>query len=52
MDWVDKAQNFKGLYGNLEVLHGSNLDCFRLTALKTRLPSFSFSKILVDMFKF
>ena len=33
MDLVDKPQNFKSLYGILEVLQGSHLECFLLTTL-------------------
>ena len=28
MDWVDKPQNYKGLYGILQLLQGSHLDNF------------------------
>ena len=34
MDLVDKPLNFKSLYGILEVLQGSHLECFLLTTLK------------------
>ena len=34
MDLVDNPQNFKSLYGILEVLQGSHLECFLLTTLK------------------
>ena len=30
MDWVDKAQNFKHLYGILNLLRGSHLNNFAL----------------------
>ena len=28
MDWVDKPQNYKGLYGILQLLQGSHLNNF------------------------
>ena len=34
MDWVDKAQNYKGLYGILQLLQGSHLNNFPLKTLK------------------
>ena len=34
MDWVDKPQNYKDLYGILQLLRGSHLNNFRLKALK------------------
>ena len=34
MDWVDRPQNYKGLYGILQLLHGSHLDNFPLDTLK------------------
>jgi len=34
MDWVDRSQNFKGLYGILQLLQGSHLDNFPLKTLK------------------
>ena len=34
MDWVDRLQNYKGLYGILQLLQGSHLDNFRPTTLK------------------
>ena len=34
MDWVDKPQNYKGLYGILQLLQGSHLNNFPLKALK------------------
>ena len=34
MDWVDKPQNFKGLYGILQLLQGSHLKNFPLKTLK------------------
>ena len=34
MDWVDRPQNFKGLYGTLQLLQGSHLDNFPLKTLK------------------
>ena len=34
MDWVDRPQNYKGLYGILQRLQGSCLDNFLLKTLK------------------
>ena len=34
MDWVDRAQNYKDLYGILQLLQGSHLDNFPLKTLK------------------
>ena len=34
MDWVDKPQNYKDLYGILQLLQGSHLDNFLLKTLK------------------
>ena len=34
MDWVDKAQNYKDLYGNLQLLRGSHLNNLLLKTLK------------------
>ena len=34
MDWVDRPQNYKGLYGILQLLQGSHLDNFLLKTLK------------------
>ena len=28
MDWVDRPENYKGLYGILQLLQGSHLDNF------------------------
>ena len=33
MDWVDKPQNYKDLYGILQVLWGSHLNNFPLKLL-------------------
>ena len=33
MDWVDRPQNCKALYGILQLLQGSHLDNFSLTTL-------------------
>ena len=33
-DWVDKPQNYKGLYGILQLLQGSHLNNFPLKTLK------------------
>ena len=34
MDWVDRPQNYKGLYGILQFLQGSHLDNFPQKTLK------------------
>ena len=34
MDWVDRPQNYKDLYGILHLLQGSHLDNFPLKTLK------------------
>ena len=34
MDWVDKPQKYKGLYGILQLLQGSHLNNFLLKTLK------------------
>ena len=34
MDWVDKPQNYKDLYGILQLLRGSHLNNFPLETLK------------------
>ena len=34
MDWVDRAKNYKGLYGILQLLQGSHLDNFPQKTLK------------------
>ena len=34
MHWVDRLQNYKGLYGILKLLQGSHLDNFSLKTLK------------------
>ena len=34
MDWVDRPQNCKALYGILQLLQGSHLDNFSLITLK------------------
>ena len=50
MDWVDKPQNCKDLYGILQLLQGSHLNKF---LLKTQgWVAFSFSKISVELFRF
>ena len=33
MDWVDRPQNYKGLYGILQLLQGCHLDNFPLKIL-------------------
>ena len=34
VDWVDRPQNYKGLYGILQLLQGSHLDNFPMKTLK------------------
>ena len=48
MNWVDRPQNYKGLYGILQLLQDSHLDNF---SLKTWLGSFSFMNISAEMFR-
>ena len=46
MDWVERPQNYKGLYGILQLLQGSHLDNFLLKTLKlcwVTFPRFSIS---------
>ena len=53
MDWVDRAKNYKGLYGILQLLQGSHLDNFPQKTLKLGRPGrFSFINISVLMFRF
>ena len=40
MDWVDRLQNYKGLYGILQLLQSSHLDNFLLKTLKLGLVAF------------
>ena len=40
MDWVDKPQNYKGLYGILQLLRGSHLNIFLLKTLKLNWVAF------------
>ena len=42
MDWVDRRQNYKGLYGILQFLQGSHLDNFTLKTLKLGWLAFHF----------
>ena len=44
VDWVDRPQNYKGLYGILQLLQGSHLDNFL-----SWLDSFSLINISVEM---
>ena len=50
MDWVDKPQNYKDLYGILQLLQGSHLDNFVLKTLK--LSWVAFHNISAGMFRF
>ena len=34
MDWIERSQNYKGLYGIFQLLQGSHLDNFKLKTLK------------------
>ena len=52
MDWVDKPQNYKHLYGTLQLLRGFHLNNFPLKTLKLGWVAFSFSSISVEMFRF
>ena len=51
MNWVDKPQNYKDLYGILELLQGFHLNNFLLKTLKLGWVAFH-SNILVEMFRF
>ena len=51
MDWVDKPQNYKDLYGILQLLQGSHLDNFPLKILKlgwVAFPSVTFQFKCLD----
>ena len=52
MDWVDRPQNYKDLYGILQLLRGSHLNNLPLKTLKLGWVSFTFSNITVEMFRF
>ena len=45
MDWVDRPQNCKGLYGILQLLQGSHLDNFPQKTLKLGLVGFHSLKV-------
>ena len=47
MDWVDRPQIFKGLYGIFQLSQGSHLDNFPLKTLKLHLIAFH-----SEMFRF
>ena len=40
MDWVDRPQNYKGLYGCMQLLQGSSLENFPLKTLTLGWVSF------------
>ena len=48
MDWVDRLQNYNGLYGMLQLLQGSHLDNFKPKTLKLGWVAFH----SVEMFRF
>ena len=53
MDWVDKPQSYKDLYGILQTLRGFHLNNFLWKTLKLGwVAKFSFSNISVEMFRF
>ena len=45
MDWVDRPQNSRGLYGILQLLQGSHMDNYSLKTLKL-------GWVAVEMFRF
>ena len=45
MDWVDRPQNSRGLYGVLQLLQGSHMDNYSLKTLKL-------GWVAVEMFRF
>ena len=50
MDWVDRPQNYKDLYGILQLLQGSHLDNFPLKTLKLGWVAFHSFKGLGQLF--
>ena len=52
MDWVDRPQNYKGLYGILQLLQGSHLDNFLLKTLKIGWVAFHSLTFQSEMFRF
>ena len=49
MDWGDRPQNFKGLYGILQLLQGSHLDNFPLKTLKLDWVAFHLVNFLFQL---
>ena len=52
MDWVDKPQNYKDLYGILQLLGGSHLNNFPLKTLKLGWVAFHSVKIQLKCLDF
>ena len=53
MDWVDKPQNYKDLYGILKLLQDSHLKNIPLKTVKLGWVAFhSVGSISVEMFRF
>ena len=52
MDWVDRPQNYKGLYGILQHLQGCHLNSFPLKTLKLGWVAFHSSKFQLKCLDF
>ena len=52
MDWVDRPENYKGLYEMLQLLQGFHLDSFPQKTLKLGQVAFYSSTFSVLMFRF
>ena len=52
MGWVDRPENYKGLYGILQLLKGSHLDNFPLKALKLGWVAFHSSRFQMKCLDF
>ena len=49
MDWVDKPENHKDLYGILHLLRGSHLNNFRLKTLKLGWVHVAFYSVTIQL---
>ena len=52
MDWVDRPQSYKGLYGILQLFQGSHLDNFPLKTLKLGWVTFHSLKVQLKCLDF
>ena len=52
MDWVDQPQNYKDLYGILQLLRGSHLNNFALKTLKLGWEAFHSVKFQLKCLEF